>query len=87
MSERTDTSADQVTEMFPNNDSLFVDMQTGKVTGFAYRNNTLECISGIFSYGQNDGLVWHGLVPCETGNKPKFASYKEALEAYNKSSR
>ncbi len=74
--------ADQVTEMFTNNSSLFVDTQTGKVTNFAYENKTLSCVSGIFNYGQHDGLVWHGLVPYEDGASPKFASYKEALKAY-----
>jgi len=74
--------ADQVTEMFPNSESLFVDTKTGKVTSFAYLNKALDCVSGVFSYGQHDGLVWHGLVPYEDGASPRFASYKEALEAY-----
>ena len=65
---------------------MFKDKQLGKRTAFSFPrpfSNNPDNVSGIFSYGDNEGLIWNGLVPEQEGEKPSFNSYEEALEAYN----
>ena len=66
--------------------NLFKDTQLGKTTSFSFPRpftNNLDNISGLFSYGDKEGLVWNNLVPVTEGAKPIYNSYEEALEAYN----
>ena len=60
----------------------FIDKQLGKITSFTFFNKTLNCVSGIFSYGDKDGLVWHGLQPENEESIPQFASGQEAMDSY-----
>ena len=60
----------------------FIDKKLGKMTSFAFFNKTLNCISGIFSYGDKDGLVWHGLLAENEESTPQFASGQDAMDDY-----
>lgn len=67
-----------------NINHLYNDKTCLKASDYTFLNKKLNCVSGIFSYGDTEGVVWHGLTPSNEHSTPQFASGQDAMDAYFK---